>query len=369
MRIFHSAAALLCLATAAGTARADDPSRYTLQRIETPPSFQPRGLNAHGDIVGFKLRDWSHVEESDRVGYRQFAGSKPEIIPDAPEGQEFGTLVAINDAGLAVGYVRVEPRVVAPSYVLPGDRVDVVRADGQRIDLVSLLPEGADSYAVDVNSRGDVVGTLLQWSKESGYDYKPFVWSESAGMQFPLGTQPGGREAIAAAVDEAGQLIAHAAAGEDDLIYVWSAERGERYSRYRVGGVYGANNVGQVVGYDYFRQAYVWTIAGGKVGLPRPADRPNAPCEAFDINDAGTIVGQCKFEGVIWTLDSDGQYQVTRLWDLIDFPPDFPKWRYPGNNRPLPMNIDNDGRILFRYGWWTADLYEPEFSAILTPIP
>lgn len=373
MNLHRTAAALLCLAAAAGAARAEDPPRYTIQRIEAPPSFQPLALNVHNDVVGYKLRTWKYDQDADRISYRQFAGSRPKTIPDAPGGREFGSLAAVNDDGLAVGWVQVEPTQIKPGYETSGFRAEVIRRDGTKIDLVSLLPAGADSYAVDVNNRGEVAGTFTLWASNGAWTIKPFVWSEAAGMQFPLGNEFGGVEASAVAINGLGQLAAitqdNSAGVESYLILVWDAERGARYSRREVTDVTGLNSAGQVVGRDDYNQAYVWTIAGGKVALPRPADLPNAACQAFDINDAGTIVGGCKYDLVIWTRDSDGSYQPHDLRALIDYPPDFPQWRIDWYDRPAPARIENDGRILLNFSAWYGTVDEPEFSAILTPKP
>jgi hypothetical protein len=369
------ALALLCLAAAAGTAHAGDPLRYSIERVPSPPNFQPQGMNERGDVVGFKLRNgW----DPDYVAYRQVAGLPAQTIPDAPGGAEASQLVAINDHGMAVGYVNVKPGSgVADS----GNRVDVVLADGQRIDLTPLLPADADSYAVDVNNRGEVAGTIVRWDAQS-FDhpdvYKPFVWSQSEGMRFPLGSGLDGMHAKAVAINEDGQLTGLAIdpeGFEDFYIFAWDALRGARYSDRMVWRVSGGNNLGQVVGVALYNDAFVWTAGGGKKRLPHPADQPHASCRANAINDAGIVVGTCRdFEGVVWVPGDDGSYRVVDLWKQIDFPPDFPVWRYPKGERPIPWRIGNDGRILLTYNPSTppyaggSGMY-PAFSAILTPKP
>ncbi len=361
---------------AAAGAHADDLPRYNIERVPVPPSFQPSGMNERGDIVGFKMRSgWT----SDYVAYRQLAGSTPQTVADAPGGKEMSQLVAVNDSGLAVGYVNVDPVEIEPGLFSDGFRVDVVQADGQRIDLSPLLPEGVDSFAVDVNSRGDVAGTMMWWSTVAcDYVYKPFVWSESEGMRFPLGTGIDGPQAHAAAINDAGQLAGRAidpAGSESFYIFAWDAQRGARYSERMIVGVSDANNLGQVVGVTLNKEAYVWTAGGGKKRLPRPDGQPNTRCRANAINDAGVIVGTCTntFEAVAWLPGEDGSYRIIELWKHADVPPDFPIWRYPKGERPVPAAIANDGRILLTnyigdpplsYG----NMY-PQFSVIMTPKP
>ncbi len=371
MGSLHRTAAVLLWIAAAAASQAADPPRYTIQRMESAPSFLPRGFNTVGDVVGYKLRSWDFDYDGDRVAYLQPAGSAPRLIADAPQGREYSMLVAINASGLAVGRVRVEPTQIKPGVSTYGYRADAVRRSGQRIDLVSLLPEGADSEAVDVNSSGQVAGSFTQWSEEDqGFYTKPFIWSEAAGMQFPVGSALDGPDMVTSSINEAGQLAGSIDGGDYYAqLFVWDPEKGLRTSRRSVGSVDGGNDRGQVVGTDFYRRGYVWTAATGKVGLPRTASKPNSWCQAYDINDAGFIVGNCPYGKLaLWAPEANGQYTITPLTDLIDFPPDFPRWRFDWAYHTA-LRIDSDGRILIVGDDYTGVDQEAGFSAILTPIP
>jgi hypothetical protein len=369
------AAALFSVGASAAAALAADLPRYTMTRIEAPPVFEPRDFNARGDTVGFKRRTWEPTVYPEHSGYRQLARSEPRVYLDAPSEWEFGMLRAINDSGLAVGQVQADPVQVKPGTWTDGIRVDVVMPDGQRLDLTPLLPEGADSWAVDVNNRGEVAGNVIVYGGWlAGRICKPFIWTEAAGMEFPLGLDADDRKSMqVTTINEAGQLAGRSRDYSYGEVKVWDRERGFAWSHREVWSVADMNVHGEVVGETTRNDAYVWTVGGGKFRLPPPKGRPKAACMATAINDAGTIVGACAGEAVAWVPGEDRRdYKIVDLWKQVDLPPDAPIWRYPKGERPLPLRIHNDGSILMSFdawGWVPPWSEEPKFSVILTPKP
>ncbi|MCL4196262.1 MAG: DUF3466 family protein [Phycisphaerales bacterium] len=186
---------------------------------------------------------------------------------------------------------------------------------------------GRYSQAEDMNSTGEVVG----WATYEGggsFDARAFLWRN--GEMIDLGTF-GGDWAEAEAINEVGQVVGYARSPDDKAwAFIW--EDGEM--RHLEGlhptrnhQAYGINNNGIVVGYAWdasefgLKHAVLWHEDGSvrDLGTLRPSNEGQS--EAFDINDAGYVVGGADVtssnrNAFVWI---DGQmYDLGRLPNKSD---------------------------------------------------
>ena len=105
-----------------------------------------------------------------------------------PQGYAGSTVEGINDSGLIVGF--------ALNLAQNSDFAAVWTASSN-----PLIIGGAGSYALAVNSRGEVAGGALDGS---GFT-QVFTWTQQHGMTF-RGTFPGGSNIDARAINAAGEL-------------------------------------------------------------------------------------------------------------------------------------------------------------------
>ncbi len=188
------------------------------------------------------------------------------------------------------------------------------------------------------------------------------MWSESGGLQYITCGVGVRRPDTAVAINDAGRVVGLT---RDSYIYIRDAARGIKQSQGRVDSVYGLNNLDQVVGIDG-KSAFVWTVREVKKRLPRPEGDGKGSCSAQDIDDGGMIVGVCSGRPALWMLDETGEYRAANLFDLIDFPPDTPRWRLEKSSDVGAQKINASGQILVVFRSESPD-YDT-FNAILTPI-
>ena len=182
-----------------------------------------------------------------------------------------GTANAINDAGVATG------RYDGPN----GPEVFTwTKAGGMQFP-------GVPGIAHDINNNGDIVGrsgahAFLRWS------YGPMS---------DLGTLAGGDSSAAFALNE-DRLVA----GTSDAPLLPHGFRWSHpgpmydlhlfnYTVHESSRAYGINGSGHIVGearYTYWTDAFIWTPTNGIALLPGAG---GSETKAFDINDAGIVVG------------------------------------------------------------------------------
>ena len=223
----------------------------------------------------------------------------------------------------------------------------VLWQQGKIMDLGTLPEGGYQSEANAVNSAGQVVGSALNtipdansmavrnwWYFEVpyGYQQRAFLWDKQNGMQ-DLGTLPGGNDAEAIFINEAGQVVGNsytssapsAACSSPGIVilttgaFIWDKINGMR----NLGSLGGdcteatdLNNEGQIVGQSYrtgdkSATAFLWENGsihelGGSLGGDYTG--------AFGLNEQGQAVGfayltETTFHGALWT-------QVGKLTDL-----------------------------------------------------
>jgi probable HAF family extracellular repeat protein len=131
-------------------------------------------------------------------------------------GSSAATWISAN--GLIVGLSQngeIDPSV--PQF--PENHA-VLWQKGKIIDLGTLPEGGSESYAAAVNTRGQVVGAAINTILDANsmgnfwlgppfpFQTRAFLWEQDKGMQ-DLGTLPGGTDAQAILINEAGQVVGY----------------------------------------------------------------------------------------------------------------------------------------------------------------
>lgn len=243
---------------------------YAMERLEeiSPNgAAQPTGVNARLEVVG-----WARGDEVGAPG-GGVMWSRDGALTQLPGGQPF-TPVAVNDAGMIVG-----------NLVVPSDRWTPHAAVADRSGYVTdlgVLAGDAWSQAIGVNNRGEVIGTS---GTGDGVHMRGFVWSASAGFR-ELEGLPGA-----------------------DQTQPWAI-----------------NNRGQVVGYSsnplHGIQAVMWDRPGAAVVIPQvaAAGDEHTISEAFDLNDAGDVVGAMGEPGTNqWRPFILGRSGLLRTFDMASW--------------------------------------------------
>lgn len=150
-------------------------------------------------------------------------------------------------------------------------------AQKYRITDLGTLPGHNYSYAIGINSLGQIVGV-----SENASDYnsrRAFLWTKKAGMK-DLGVLQGAAYSTATGINDLGQVVGNSGANA----FLWTASGGMQ-DLGAIGDVEAINNSGQIVGFD--GRAFIWTKQNGKQYL----DPTFWYSAAADINDLGQIAG------------------------------------------------------------------------------
>jgi hypothetical protein len=165
------------------------------------------------------------------------------------------------------------------------------------------------SWAKDINENGEIVGTTTVEVSPGVFEYHPFFWSASGGMQ-AIGTM-GATDGRANAINNRGQVVGYVG----DKAFLWDKATGVTQDldhlvsdpNATVGDVWaranGINDAGQVVGqsskftatsYENPKGAFLWDAANGMQSLDSylPAASRAEHNSAVEINNAGQITGQ-----------------------------------------------------------------------------
>jgi probable HAF family extracellular repeat protein len=220
-------------------------------------------------------------------------------------------------AGTSYGYAVNDAAQVAGCTSNGSYLQSALWSDGS----LEVLPGFAamNSQANDINSSGVVAGT-----SRGTTGYRAYVWD---GTLHDLGTL-GGTASYANGINDAGQVVGMSyTSGINRNAFLW--EDGVMTSLFGLGGTTSVgsaiNNLGDVVGYSQTKAgaycAVLWTM-GKTVNLG--ASVPGGPSYAYDINDAGQVVGEAVFsDGEAFLWEDDVMYDLNTLipagsgWTLV----------------------------------------------------
>lgn len=235
-------------------------------------------------------------------------------------GSEIGAELTCSVQGLSAG-TRYEFRVAAfrgdleedPTFGDPSNiAADTLAPDASQLSFeVRDLspPRSSSSASVGINSRGEVVGSMLTPEGSS----VAFLWTEAAGEARSLGTLPEADHSVADDINRHGQVVG----SSGGRAFIWSEQEGMR----EIGTPGGAssfasaiNDEGVVVGHGETEEgatvAFLWTEAEGMVSLGTLPDAPSS--RALDVNLRGEVVGSSGERAFLWT-DEDGMRDLGTL--------------------------------------------------------
>jgi probable HAF family extracellular repeat protein len=311
-------AAALVLTT--GTpATATDTSHQTLRTVELTTSGNGyiSDVNARGEILGAL---YDEINGAHRVLWRRY---------DTPIDLGFlpGAGHALNNRGDVLGrdwlwsrgrvqYLRHPSQPVWAVDINDHGQVvgnlDVTETEPtraflwQRGQFTNLgAPAGTSSYAISINNRGDVLGYVVN---QGSSIKRAFVWRDGF-MTFL--DAPGGNSFEPRAINDQGQVIGSGSPAGSDLNHPFLWQRGRTIDLMagrseENGYAYDINNAGDVVGYAGNRPI-LWR--DGHTIDVAPPDRWG---HAYRINERGDIAGVF---GNFATSDEDGKGWVFRWRD------------------------------------------------------
>lgn len=343
MAPWRSALALVLLA-AAGTISAQT-LRYSISALQrdalgTDDEVTAYALNDSGEAVGIVYGDSSW-----RTYHWLADGSTIRLVTDvgdSPEGY------AINDGGFAAG--EVSQRVGIGQY---RERAAVFLPSGQaRVIAPKALKR--DSVATGISNSGIVVGDVTGYDRAGN---SGFIWSEASGWH-NVGAPDGRKSRISFnAVNDAGLVVGFNTFFPLRALYYTMAE-GLHWLPKQAQMAYAVNERSEIVGRTEL-DGFVYQPGGRLRLLPRPDGATQ--CFALDINNAGTIVGQCWSKStpfaVVWYPSGD-DYVGVDLNDVVD-PPKRPAGMGTG------ISINDAGQILVSFAFYDGGGGQ---SAILTPL-
>lgn len=356
----------ILMATSAGAAEdrraAPEISRYCFADLGVDSTLNYLfvvDMNQHGQMLGYgNIGDISKDFLWDRRGGFQ-------IIEDPTQEQEFpGYMIALNDRRQIAGTRNTGP----DGTILRAFFWDL-RKD---MRLLEPLPGHDRSTAVEINNRGQVVGTsgiALGFGTE---DSRSVIWDHRSRIQV-LPNLPGGFGSYPTDINEAGQVVGLSTTPEGTLGYIWDPNRGIRMIEGLPGDVSSSpdaiNDHGEVVGSGAFADglggshAIFWSEESGVVDL---GDLPGLfeNSGAFDINNHRQIVGhatdQDGGQAVIW--DSQGRMHMLDELVIRDKPGD------EFQNLLYGWKINDAGWItVVGYDTREGDLEYPFHIFLLTP--
>jgi hypothetical protein len=145
----------------------------------------PRELNSAGTAVGYAFKHDAAGNYQGTVPVRWEASGTAAVELDTPgptaNGWRFGDARAINDSGVAVGYVQKPPGFPTDEF---GSRAARWDASGTAVTLLSTLgvaPNGEGlSDALAINASGLIVGTSTRYNESLGFsEFRAVYWREA----------------------------------------------------------------------------------------------------------------------------------------------------------------------------------------------
>lgn len=259
-------------------------------------------LNRRGQALG-----WGYLGE----GVEVFLWDRKRgytFIDELAHEQEIPARAAagFNDRGQIVGTQSIEP----DGAMLRA----VIWKRGKGLQLLEPARGDDNSVAVDINNRGEVLGTSGPYPSESTAGVRSVIWDRHSRVTV-IPDFPDSTGSTPYAVNDAGQVIGASDTPNDVRGYLWDRKNGLRVIEGlmddRSSSPSAINDRGDVVGTSSFyngQHAIFWSEETGVVDL---GDLPGGPelSHGYDINNhrqiVGNATGQSGGEAVIW--DSEGQ--------------------------------------------------------------
>jgi uncharacterized membrane protein len=289
--------------------------QYRVVELGAPPGVAGTyvyGLNNLGQAVGLA---------QDAVGTYAVAWSAGDYtMRRLPGAVQQGYASAINDAGVIVGSGTLALQQQAILWTVDGSVIGLGRLPGG-------LPQYSGSLAYGINSGGTLVGLTYiggaqRIQKNGDFAYR---WDAGAGMT-PLPDLPRGLDNNGAyGINDGGDIVGYGSVVVErrNSIHavLWSRDGSVRdlgtLGTTDTTIAFDINNAGQVVGRSAGRPM-LWTAASGMkdLGLPPRA----TAAEAYAINDAGQCIGHwydlaSQVNGAFYWHADDG---ILDLADLVD---------------------------------------------------
>jgi probable HAF family extracellular repeat protein len=153
---------------------------------------------------------------------------------------------------------------------------------------------GTSSRAVDINEKGQVVGT----SKNASGQERAFIWEQDTGM-VDIGTL-GGEASRATSINNSGQVVGESAKTGSSSGFLWELDTGmtDLNLQGRTPGGWKINDAGQIVGGDFspkwfiFKERhYVFLRDPNRGGIELNLGSENVGLiKALDINNKGQVL-------------------------------------------------------------------------------
>ncbi|MFD9636494.1 hypothetical protein [Streptomyces violascens] len=126
------------------------------------PHSNANAINASGIVVGRQLG-------ADNIDYTATSWSSDGTATTIGADYEYTTAVAVNDAGVSVGYTGQKSPSDQHRYALRYE------ADGSLTELV-VTPDGSNSYATSINNAGVAVGVRITFLTPGSSTYTAVIW-------------------------------------------------------------------------------------------------------------------------------------------------------------------------------------------------
>jgi probable HAF family extracellular repeat protein len=221
--------------------------------------------------------------------------------------------------------------------------------------LVDLGHPGGD-FAVEARAVNDA-GQVACVGEGSPQTYQSFFWEN--GIWTPIGSLPGLPDSIVDDIDSAGRIVGRSLVvgpGEPDRAFLWDAGDFTELGTLGESSIaFGINDVGQIVGTSLAElprgelgwRGFLWEDGEMTALDPLPDD---VATEAFDVNDAGDVVGSSWFytvqffsvkQAALWRNNGADEIDLGR----VPAPPGScsqePLW-----NKSIARALNNDGQIV-----------------------
>ncbi len=274
-----------------------DSTSQTLVDLHTEPQqanwSYARGINNHGDVVGF-----GDIDYPDGLHIRAFLWRNNTVTDLGTFGGDDSMAFAINDAGQATGWAETatEPHVflwLMQPHADPGLNLAVGLNDTHLVPLTA----SSDSWGpFALNRTAQIVGS----AKTAGPGFNLYAFHREAPMAGAAVTQLAPPPSRANAINERGQVVGMAILGETLRAVLWQGGQMIDLSSYLPEGsdwqlvrATDINDRGQIVGYGYNDSPG----GGNRVFLMTPQDQDNdglfdiweTQGGGIDANDDGTI--------------------------------------------------------------------------------